>query len=645
MSSRFGFLVSFLALSGFGSILHAQPVSFFVNAETGANTAGCGTSAANPCRSISFLLPTIVLTPTQNALVNVAGRINAAGVVIPYDDQVNGEVFPITLADKISLVYDAVNSEFFPGGARVPAILRKVNSPALGVVVQMAATPGAALGPLTGLDGRTAGAGLRPLHVEGGGTNVLLISTGMTTNDSFVRGVTLRDGANFDLCIRAQDGGNTTTSVFDSTLRTSVNTGTMLDVAAVNPTTPSTATRASVVIDSVAISADQVGGTAVSHPRTGIVVVAQGVTGGSPFVEFEATDVTVSGFTNANPSAPLGLDTGIQFAAVGPDTPRIKASVNGGSVSLCGINGIAFGPLSAGDVGATVSNLRVASCGFRAIQLTEGHGISIDVLAGGSVDVTLQANNIFDHFLDGIFVNPHGDPSLFAAATMRLVSNEVHACGRDGVRVVHGPDAFLTSSTLLSNRIHSNFMKGIRLLTGGSGVTLSPTLVNNLVYGNNGGGIEVGTGAGGSSAVTMTHNTVVDNTGIGVSLVGGNQSLTSFWNGISWHVNPPGGTDFSGFTQFGQINFSTWQTCAVGSTCSGQQNLPGAQPQFVNPAAANYHLVNNDITNPAVDSARSNPPPPAAPQFDFEGDLRVIDIGAPGPFTTLADMGADEARP
>jgi hypothetical protein len=56
-------------------------------------------------------------------------------------------------------------------------------------------------------------------------------------------------------------------------------------------------------------------------------------------------------------------------------------------------------------------------------------------------------------------------------------------------------------------------------------------------------------------------------------------------------------------------------------------------------------LVNNDLTNPAVDSARSSPPPPAAPLFDFEGDPRVIDIGAPDPPNTLADMGADEARP
>jgi hypothetical protein len=641
-----GLVAAFIGTGSYG-----QQVTFFVNNEMGINVTGCG-GAANPCKSVTYMLSLIMLTPTQNAVVNVAGRRDAANNVIPYDEA-NGEIFPIVLTDRIVLAYDPNNSEFFTGGARVPAVIRKAVNPTLGIVVQLFAVGGLSLGPLTGLDGQTAGVGLRLLHVENGNTSVLLAASGAATNEAFLRGVTVRNGAASDLRILAQDGGTTSTSVLDSTLRTNVNTGTLLDVAAANPTTPSTSTRASAIVQSVAVSADQVGGVAVSHPVTGVAVAAQGVTGGSPFVEFEASDLTISGFTNANPSAPLGLDTGLQFSALGPGSPRVKAGADGGNISLCGLNGVEFGSItSGGDVGATIANLRVASCGFRASPgptSLQGHGFSLNVLSQGTLDVTLQANNIFDHFLDGVFVNPAGVAGgVMGSAVVRIVSNEIHACGRDGARFLLNPGGSMGGSTFQSNRIHDNASKGIRLLTSTAGQALSATVVNNLIYGNDGGGIEIDTTAGGSSFVTMTHNTVVDNTGIGVSLVGPNHGSTVFWNGISWHILAPPGPDFSGFFFSGQINYSTWQTCAVGSTCAGTGNRTPPlfpAPQFVNPSAADYHLVNNDITNPAVDAARSNPPPPAAPQFDFEGNLRVIDIGAPGPANTLADMGADEAIP
>ncbi|MGH7152156.1 MAG: DUF1565 domain-containing protein, partial [Planctomycetota bacterium] len=114
-----------MVLFASGSTVGAQQLTRFVNAETGQDVPGNDGSAALPWRSITYALGQVVLTPTQNMVLNIAGRIDAAGVEILYDTA-NGETFPISVRARWMLTYDTANSEFTSGGARVPVRIRSV---------------------------------------------------------------------------------------------------------------------------------------------------------------------------------------------------------------------------------------------------------------------------------------------------------------------------------------------------------------------------------------------------------------------------------------------------------------------------------------------------------------------------------------
>jgi hypothetical protein len=78
-------------------------------------------------------------------------------------------------------------------------------------------------------------------------------------------------------------------------------------------------------------------------------------------------------------------------------------------------------------------------------------------------------------------------------------------------------------------------------------------------------------------------------------------------------------------------------TAPTGNGCDGSDFATAANPQFVNPAAGNYHLLS---TSPLLDIG--NPADPGA-ALDFDGDPRAVASICGG--TVRRDIGADEYVP
>ena len=142
-------------------------------------------------------------------------------------------------------------------------------------------------------------------------------------------------------------------------------------------------------------------------------------------------------------------------------------------------------------------------------------------------------------------------------------------------------------------------------------------LVNNLIYGNGSGGASFDTDyASYADEPTLVNNTIVDNNGYGVI-----QGIPTIVNCVIWgHLD-----DLDAAVS--QVSYSD-----VGEPgYDGINHNISADPQFVNPAAGDYHLAAN---SPAIDAGNNNQP--GLPAFDIDGDLRIIGLAV--------DMGADESR-
>ncbi len=318
------------------------------------------------------------------------------------------------------------------------------------------------------------------------------------------------------------------------------------------------------------------------------------------------------------------------------------AHVSGGRVFDCGIAGIQAVTFTSSDrCTVNLANVTVMNNGVRAnlANPLEGHGVAFEASQGDVLSGRVENCTVSGNFQDGVFAWIH-DMVAGGSGLVTVQSNEIAFNVRTGVNLLTQSGSTLSpSSTIFSNRIHHNGWE-IHNVADGSGATSSPSIVNNLIYRNTTNGIlNEALQAGSVAGPTMTHNTVAETGGIGVLVQGvGNTTGASFWNGISYHLASPGPTDLSGFAA-NQINFSNFQFCT--GACSGTLNITNQQPLFMSVAVDNYHLVANEATNSAVDKATNTPP--AVPQFDFEGNLRQIDLNSNGPVGAYADMGADEA--
>ena len=621
----------------------AQTLSRFVNRETGQNINNPGvwdgTTGATPWRSITYALSQVTLAPTENLILNVAGRIDASGTELLYDAP-NGETFPIDLPARWMITYDTANSEFFPGGTRVPVRIRANSS--LNATIRIWATGGAVVNNQTGLDGVLAGQ--RLMRVETGEPAVWVGSFDPgSLNQSVLREVMVSDSASSCLCLSARVGGRNAATLSGVTVTTSLPlTTTLLKIDSVSNTVPGVVSEMAPILQSVALAVASSGGVATARAILGLGVVAVG-NPGTANLNLTASDFSVLGFTNSDPANPLGIDIGASFADGGANS-SIRVTLESSTISECGLVGVRSpSTFSGGAVGVTVRNCRVIDCGARAnpSNLFEGHGVSFEAANGGQVTGRVENCLLFGNALDGAFTWLH-DPAAGSSASLTVQMNGIGPNGRNGVKILVEDGAVLApGSTIFSNRIHHN-ERGIHNMAQGSGSTSSPSIVNNVVYRNTVNGIlNEALQAGSVAGPTMTHNTVAETGGVGVLVQGtGNTSGASFHNGISYHLGSPGPTDLSGFAG-NQINYSNYAACS--GPCTGTQNVVGPAPGFLNFPQDDYHLINIPGSNPVVDVATNSPP--AVPQFDFEGNLRQIDINGDGPVGQYADMGADEATP
>ena len=458
--------------------------------------------------------------------------------------------------------------------------------------------------------------------------------------ESVLREVMVSDSASFCLCLEAREGGRNAATLSGVTVTTSLPlTNTLLKIDSVSNTVPGAVSEMAPILQSVDLTVASSGGVATARAIHGLGVLAVG-NPGTANLNFTASDVSVLGLTNSDPANPLGIDIGALFVDGGANS-SIRATLESSTIGECGLVGVrSASTFTGGAVGVAVRNCRVTDCGARAnpSNLFEGHGVSFEAAFGGQVTGRVENCILSGNALDGAFTWLH-DPAPGSSGTLTVQMSGIGPNVRNGVKILVEDGAVLApGSTIFANQIHHN-ERGVHNVADGSGSTSSPSIVNNVIYRNTVNGIlNEALLAGSVAGPTMTHNTVAETGGVGVLVQGaGTTSGASFHNGISYHVGSPGPTDLSGFADF-QINYSSFLITTTVNPGSGNTN---AAPDFVDEAQDNYHLVNNPATNLVVDRAINTPP--AVPQFDFEGNLRQIDINMDGPVGQYADMGADEA--
>jgi parallel beta-helix repeat protein len=292
-------------------------------------------------------------------------------------------------------------------------------------------------------------------------------------------------------------------------------------------------------------------------------------------------------------------------------SPRIYANAIVGNRGCAGV-GISVGFGSPVIEGNTIAeNVQVGCTGG-----TGGGGIGV---LGVSTAV-IRHNIIRDNTLTGA---GGGGISLFAAGT----------------------------PTIELNIISGNSVSGISPCAQGGGIwmgnTSDATIVGNLIVGNHagcGGGIYwlVPSGARGP---LLVNNTLADNdspTGSEIladgfdanavlinNIIAARAGQTAVFCGDFNDSNPP---------QFRFNNVFSVSGTAYGGICTDQAGQNGnisADPQFVNPAAADYHLLQS---SPSIDVGDNDAP--ALPATDLDGDSRVLDGDSDG--LLVVDMGADE---
>jgi hypothetical protein len=396
--------------------LGAQQLTRFVNNETGVNVPGNGQTGAAPWRTITYALTQVSLLSTQNLILNIAGRLNAAGAEIPYD-AANAESFPILLPARWMLTYDTVNSELTPGGARVPV---RIESPPGNFAIQIVATAGTNFDSTTGLNGVLAGERLLRVRGAAGGNVMLVRAEGPgAANKASLNAVTLEDGDGFTLCLEARDGGQNLATVTDATIRTTLPFfagRALLKVIAFNPTVLTDDTSVTVSLTTVDLGIGQVGGVPTGYAEFGLVAVAGllgGSVGGDIRVTVNTRTVAVQGDANEDPLNPVGIDKGMSFESSQPGgLGSMTATVSGGRVVDCGITGIqgltgftGFGSGSADSCSVTVSGVQVQGCGKRAntANLLEGHGIAFEGDLGNALTGRVENCLVSGNFQDGTF--------------------------------------------------------------------------------------------------------------------------------------------------------------------------------------------------------------------------------------------------
>ena len=283
--------------------------------------------------------------------------------------------------------------------------------------------------------------------------------------------------------------------------------------------------------------------------------------------------------------------------------------------------------------------------------LIEGNWVTGNVgCNGGGIEADASSATIRDNIVSDNRPGCSGGPGgggilLLGAGTANVLHNTItgNVTAADG----GGIALFAAGSPTISGNVISN--NATEPGRSGGGISLGNAtdalITNNIIFGNSasrGGGI-YWLGPNGQPVV---NNTIADNTAASGSAVfaDGFDEANRLTNNI---LVGSGSQAVLECGDFNDLNppliiyndvFNAGSGPRYGGICTDQTGQNGnisADPQFVDPAAGNYHV---QVGSPAVDAGLNE----GAPATDIDGNPRPLDGNGDG--VAVVDIGADEVR-
>jgi parallel beta-helix repeat protein/predicted outer membrane repeat protein len=269
--------------------------------------------------------------------------------------------------------------------------------------------------------------------------------------------------------------------------------------------------------------------------------------------------------------------------------------------------------------GGAVSNVRsnatLTNCTFTGNSAGQG---------GGGLYIFESAPTLANNIISGNSALPAGGGLLLDNSSPTLIGNTITGNVADygGGLYIFNSAPTLTNNTICGNS--SGYGGGLYCVEQ-SYLTLTNSIISRNSATEDGGGMYLF----GSSCYVLTNNTITSNTGGGIygtiemsSCV--DQTITNciLWGNSEYDLGGP------------KNMMVTYSDIGVGYI-DGKGNI-SADPMFVNPSVADYHLK---ASSPCIDAGSNSAP--GLPETDFDGNPRLVDGDDNG--IAIVDMGAFEA--